>query len=235
MQRRKGEKRREEEGEKAVEKGGEKEGENEGEKGEEKEGEQEGEEEGEKEGEMEGEKGEEKEGEKRREKEGEEEGEKEGEKGEEKEGEKEGKKEGEKEREKRVILHIFRFLNYTTTYEPPEDLQKQVSSIFLETLPSGTEKPSMQPPESLVPTNPTDQFKTLLNVEQKSRILAQLETKLGLRVPNSVLHQLTTGDQIVRFFGQARDGLVSYNKMARSEGTVPPNVHIAEESNRFET
>jgi len=51
---------------------------------------------------------------------------------------------------------LFRFLNYTTTYEPPEHLQKQVSASFRETLPSRTEKSPMQPAESHVPTE--DQF-----------------------------------------------------------------------------
>lgn len=113
------------------------------------------------------------------------------------------------------ILRARGFLKHNVSYQPPDNLKDIVESTCRQHDPS----------------SPDDHLAVDLG-SAKFAILAALESKLGVRVPNSALHRLRTGADLLQHFSRPLAVVVPYEQLAR-QGCTPRNVHVIENCVRY--
>lgn len=109
------------------------------------------------------------------------------------------------------------FLRHYKPYSPPEDLD----AIFQRVCAS-------KMPEQFAQGTSVDLPQIKLSGPLKARVLSALQRELKHEVPNSLLHTLTSLDEVLRFFSTPVDVRTPYEKLHedRARGKLPKNLHV---------
>uniref|UniRef100_A0A7E4VD12 Large ribosomal subunit protein mL50 n=1 Tax=Panagrellus redivivus TaxID=6233 RepID=A0A7E4VD12_PANRE len=108
------------------------------------------------------------------------------------------------------------FLKYSKPYSPPANVKEIVSSSI----------------QKLFGSSDLESVAFGDDLELKFKILTDLSEQLGLSVPNSDLHKLQNGADVLEFYSTPKENLTSYAKLARDD-SKPGNLAVREHPARF--
>lgn len=113
-----------------------------------------------------------------------------------------------------MINRMFcRFLRPQKDYTPPDDVEIQLEAIFKSVL--GT----------------TSRETKVTDLDEKFKLFKMCSDKIGHTIPNSLLHSITTLEQVVQFYKTPIDVRTPLDKMKTME--LPENLHVEYNYNRF--
>ncbi|XP_030745218.1 39S ribosomal protein L50, mitochondrial isoform X2 [Sitophilus oryzae] len=105
------------------------------------------------------------------------------------------------------------FLRPQKEYVPPADVNKTLSVIFQEVL--GTEQLDTK----------------VVDLNDRFKLFATCFSQIGHSIPNSLLHQIETLKDVVKFYETPVDVRTPYDKLKNVE--LPENLHVQHEYHRW--
>ncbi|XP_059087916.1 uncharacterized protein LOC131884227 isoform X2 [Tigriopus californicus] len=115
------------------------------------------------------------------------------------------------------------FLRAFKPYQPPEDVEERFMSVCADVV------PGFEPGQS------QDISHIALDLPLKAKVLSALEREFQHKVPNSMIHTMTTLDHVFLFYNSRVDTRTPYEKLheSKEEGQLPPNLNIQLNPVRF--